>query len=296
LLGRTHKVGILFSPPKLDAVAEAQRALNNRRPIGSAEQRALSDLRNLADADDYLAPDDLLKFGESVDGFNDEIEDNVVAGGWYTERPSRTMRRVQIRGGIEIALGVFLAWLGWIIPASGLLVLGIAIAAAGIVTVIVAHVMPAVTMPGAVVRAMLAAYRRTLEKTMAQARSMKQVVDEANLGWLQTPDQAVVWGTALGLQRSIEQVLDRTLDDVRSGAAQPQAAWFPVWYGSPLSGSGSSGAGAVAAGSVFSASALPDFNGMFGVLGSVGNSPSSSGSGGGFGGGGGFSGGSSGSF
>jgi hypothetical protein len=142
---------------------------------------------------------------------------------------------------------------------------------------------------------MLAAYRRTLEKTMAQARSMTQVVDEAKLSWLATPDQAVVWGTALGLQRSIEQVLDRTLDDVRSGAAQPQTAWFPVWYGSSLSGSGSGGAGAVAAGSVFSGSALPDFNGMFGVLGSVGNSPSSSG-GGGFGGGGGFSGGSSGSF
>ena len=37
------------------------------------------------------------------------------------------------------------------------------------------------------IRAMLAAYRRTLEKTMAQARSMQQVVDEAGLAWLETP-------------------------------------------------------------------------------------------------------------
>ena len=78
--------------------------------------------------------------------------------------------------------------------------------------------MPAVTMPGAMIRAMLAAYRRTLQKTMEQARSMQQVVDEAGLDWLETPDQAVVWGTALGLQGEIEEVLKRSLEDVRDAA------------------------------------------------------------------------------
>ena len=67
------------------------------------------------------------------------------------------------------------------------------------------------------IRAMLAAYRRTLQKTMAQARSMQQVVDEAGLAWLDTPDQAVVWGTALGLQGEIEGVLSRSLEDVKEG-------------------------------------------------------------------------------
>ena len=71
-------------------------------------------------------------------------------------------------------------------------------------------------MPGAMIRAMLAAYRRTLQKTMAQARSMQQVVDEAGLDWLETPDQAVVWGTALGLQGEIEGVLERSLEDVQA--------------------------------------------------------------------------------
>jgi hypothetical protein len=149
-------------------------------------------------------------------------------------------------------------------------------------------------MPGAVIRAMLAAYRRTLEKTMEQARSMQQVVHEAKLTWLETPDQAVVWGTALGLGETIEQVLKRSLEDVRSGAAQPNAVWFPVWYGSSSEGSGS--AAGVAGSSMFSASAVPDFNGMFNVLGAVGNSPASSGGGGSFGGGGGFGGGASGGF
>ena len=79
--------------------------------------------------------------------------------------------------------------------------------------------MPAVTMSGAMMRAMLAAYKRTLQKTMGQARSMQQVVDEAGLAWLDTPDQAVVWGTALGLQHEIEGVLSRSLDDVKAGRA-----------------------------------------------------------------------------
>ena len=38
---------------------------------------------------------------------------------------------------------------------------------------------------------MLAAYRRTLQKTFEQARSMNQVVDSKVLPWLETPDQAV---------------------------------------------------------------------------------------------------------
>ena len=49
----------------------------------------------------------------------------------------------------------------------------------GIVVIGFAQAMPAVTMPGAMIRAMLAAYRRTLQKTMAQARSMDQVVEDA---------------------------------------------------------------------------------------------------------------------
>jgi hypothetical protein len=151
--------------------------------------------------------------------------------------------------------------------------------------------MPAVTMAGAMIRAMLAAYRRTLQKTMAQARSMQQVVDEAGLDWLDTPDQAVVWGTALGLQSEIEGVLSRSLDDVKRGQTSGAAPYFPIWYqtssGTPFMSSTSGGSG----GSIFSDSGIPDVGGMMSALGTIGNSPSSSSGGGG---GGGFGGGSSG--
>jgi hypothetical protein len=139
------------------------------------------------------------------------------------------------------------------------------------------------------IRAMLAAYRRTLQKTMEQSRSMQQVVDQAGLAWLDTPDQAVVWGTALGLQGEIEGVLSRSLADVKAGTTQGAVPYFPAWYqtsnGTPFLSA--SGADAGSGGSLFSDSGIPDVGGMMSALGTIGNSPSSSGGGGGgFGGGG----------
>jgi hypothetical protein len=142
------------------------------------------------------------------------------------------------------------------------------------------------------IRAMLAAYRRTLKKTMEGARSMDQVVAESGLRWLETPDQAVVWGTALGLHAEIEAVLARSLDDVQAGRAAAGATYLPTWYGTAPGGanafaSGGDFAGARAGtGGLFASSAIPDFGGMMSALGSIGSAPSSSGSGGGFGGGG----------
>ena len=107
------------------------------------------------------------------------------------------------------------------------------------------------------IRAMLAAYRRTLEKTMAQARSMDQVVDEAGLDWLETPDQAVVWGVALGLEKKVEGVLERSLDDLKAGRAPVGSTYFPVWYGSGGSATGRAGS-ASGGGGLFSSVGVPE--------------------------------------
>ena len=107
--------------------------------------------------------------------------------------------------------------------------------------------------------------------------------------WLETPDQAVVWGVALGLHEEVERVFDRTLDDLRTGAAT-SSTYVPRWYGGwstggGTGGSGGSGFGGVAPG-VFSGSAIPNLGGMMSAIGTIGNAPGSSGTGGGFGGGG----------
>lgn len=266
----------------------ARRRLNARKPLSAAEEYALGELRELSDGDDVLADDDLLKFGTKVSAFNDKLEAFAVQRGWFTEAPGKVSGRWSGRGVLEVVGGFIALFAGVQIPFSGLVVLGIGLIAAGIVTLVLARAMPARTMTGATIRAMLAAYRRTLEKTMAQARSMEQVVDEARLDWLETPDQAMVWAVALGLQHEAETVLERSAADVRQGATTT-TPWFPIWYGTSQSFAG--GGVGDGGGSVFSASAVPDFGGMFSALGAVGNSPSSSGSGGGGGFGGGGSGG-----
>ena len=146
------------------------------------------------------------------------------------DKPSKVILRWAGRGILVIIAGVLAIAAGFSIPASGLVLIGGAAVLAGIVILVIARSMPSVTMAGAMIRAMLAAYRRTLQKTMEQARSMQQVVETAGLPWLETPDQAVVWGTALGLQGEIEAVLQRSLEDVREEPSRAPTMYFPAWY------------------------------------------------------------------
>ncbi len=285
----SHKVGVDVDPAKGDDATEAQRALNSRRPIGPAEELALSKLQLISDGTtNLISAEDLPKFGAYTSAFDTALEKHVVDKGWFAEKPSAAVARWTGRGALALVVGVVASIIAWNIPMSGLLIIGVALVIAGVVVLVIAQSMPAVTMSGAMIRAMLAAYKRTLERTMAQARSMQQVVDEAKLSWLETPDQAVVWGTALGLQDKIQDVLARSLEDVKTTSSSGFVPYFPIWYtnssGQALGavGAGSSG------GSLFSNSAIPDLGGMMSALGTIGNSPSSSGGGSG---GGGFSGG-----
>jgi hypothetical protein len=93
---------------------------------------------------------------------------------------------------------------------------------------------------------------------------------------------------ALGLHEEVEGVLERSLEDLRSGTASAGSAYVPTWWSSRADGAVAGGSGGLAPG-LLSASALPDFGGMMAALSTVGDAPSSSGSGSG-----GFSGGSSG--
>jgi hypothetical protein len=122
---------------------------------------------------------------------------------------------------------------------------------------------------------------------------MDQVVASGVLPWVETPDQAVVWSYALGLHEEAEEVLERSMEDVRTGAASPTRTYFPLWYaiGERSGGRISGGARAPTAG-LFSSGIVPDFTAMTAALATIGSPPASSGSGGSSGGG--FGGGSSG--
>ncbi len=80
-------------------------------------------------------------------------------------------------------------------------------------------------------RAQLAAYRRTLELTFGEACSMDEVVSSKRLAWLESPDQALVWGVALGLRPDVEALLARTADLLDKGQGS-RATFVPGWYSS----------------------------------------------------------------
>ena len=300
VLGLRKRVGVETHPAEPDPETRARQLRNSARPLGTAERIALKRLTSLG-ADGYIEPDALLAFGSTVPSFDAALEKEAVAAGWFRERPSAAVARWGSRAAIGGVVGVVAIIAAVNIPSSGLLLIGIGLLIGAVIVGILARSMPAVSLPGAMIRAMLAAYRRTLKKTMDQARSMDQVVAEAGLAWLETPDQAVVWGTALGLHDEIESVLGRALEDQREGRVAPGAVWLPTWYGTSIGDGGAAGfsgdfagAGPSHGGGLFASSAVPDFGGMMSALGTIGNSPSSSGSGGSSGGGGGFGGGGSG--
>ena len=296
-LGRNRRFGIDLDPPPADEHEAARRSRNGARPLGPAEQLVERRLRETPGAGSgYLNPVELQEFGASVGAFDSALERHIVEHGWFREPPSSARSRWGIRGALAVALAVVSFVPAIILPSAGLVLVAIALLASGVAVIVLSRSMDAVTIAGAMIRAMLAAYRRTLEKTMAQARSMDQVVDDAGLEWLETPDQAVVWGTALGLEKEIEAILERSLQDIREGRVSPASTYLPIWLGA---GVGSDALGAAGAdggiggggGGLLSSSAIPKVGGMFAALGTIGTMPSAAGSGVG---GGSFGGGSSG--
>jgi uncharacterized membrane protein YgcG len=277
------------SPEQLEPDEQFRRDRARRRPMDRATAYLDRNLTAISGHDGYIEPDDILKLGPKVAGFDKEIEQHVVQQGWFREAPKTSARRWAGRGTLAIVAAGLLFFAGLNLPSDGIVVLAVALGVSGLVLILLAPSMPARTMPGAMVRAMLEAYRRTLEKTMAQARSMDQVVAESAIPLIEDPDDAVVWGVALGLQSEVEQVLERTADDLNGGRAQ--SGYIPTWYGTGHGAgtfSPAGGSGGIAPG-LMSSSPVPNFGGMMAALGTIGNSPSSSGSGGG-----GFSGGGSG--
>ena len=270
------------------AVDDPRVRLNRRNPLSPAEAYALERLGAEGEASvDGLRVLDraaLLEFGRSVGDFDERLEAELVRRGWFTQAPAKVTGRWRIIGVAEIAAAFVAFWAGQSLPSGGFTLFAIGLGAAGLFTFLLAGAMPARTLTGATLRVMLAAYRRTLQAALFGARSMDQVVAEPRLSWLETPDRAVVWAVALGLQGEAEEVLKRSMEDLRAGRAS--AAYVPAWYGSSAGGGGSGGWGGVAPG-VMSGSPIPNLGGMFAALGTIGNTPSSSG-------GGGFSGGSSG--
>ncbi len=262
------------------------------------QRKAWDAITGLGGSSNMLTRERLWRVNGKMSAVEKVLENEALRLGWFTELPSNAIDR-GTRAGIGIGvIGLGVLGLGIFLPMSGAVLLGGATVVGALGTIGFGRAMSKRSSQGAYVDAMLTAYRRTLQKTMEQARSMREVSQEPEVATLaDTPDKAVVWGLALGLHDEVAALLARGLEEQRATTGSPAGAYYPHWIGS-TPGSAWSGASAAdlsggvshGSGSIFSGSAIPDIGGMFSALGSVGSTPpsssSSSGGGGGFSGGG----------
>jgi uncharacterized membrane protein YgcG len=295
-------------PDPLTDPAIVVNAPDGRTPLGAPQEQAWEKVQRLAGSDGRLTRTALWKVNGELSSVKRALEQQAVRIGWLERMPGPSITRI-VGIGVGVAIvGAGIVFAGITIPMSGLVMLGGALVVGGLGVIGFGTAMSQRTDAGAYVDAMLTAYRRTLRKTMEQARSIGEVVEDPEVATLaDTPDKAVVWGLALGLRDEVSALIARGLAEQRDATGSTAGAYYPVWLGSSSSGDGWSAASVAGggvtegSGSIFSDSAVPDIGGMFSALGSVGSTPasssSSSGGGGGFGGGGGGGGGGgSGSF
>ena len=293
-LDRAGKVNSDDDPdPLTDPAIEVSDDAPRGGRLGLVEREAWALVRRHAQGGKTLTRERLWILNDLLEPIREALEVEVVQLGWFTRRPSSLITVWSAIGIGEMVAGGLALVGGLVIPMSGLTLLGAALGAGGLASWGIGQFMSQRTAKGAYVDAMLKAYRRTLEKTLEQARNMQQVVADDTVRMLaDTPDKAVVWGFALGLHDMVADVLRRGLEDQAADPRAAQPAYYPIWLGgSPSSfSSAAGGAGGFAGGgSIFSGSGVPDIGGMFSAVGSIGSSPASSSSGGG-----GFGGGSSG--
>jgi uncharacterized protein (TIGR04222 family) len=234
--------------------------------------------------DSYVKPERLYHLLEAFSDFKDKIEETAVARGWLTSKTSNVTFTWQLVGALEIvaAIAAVVVWL--VVAASAVLLIVLGLTFAGIVSIVLARYMPARTRQGAMLYAMLAAYSRTMKLSMANAQSMGEVVKARALPWVTTPDQAMAWGIALGLNTEVQAVLARSATPAWEEDTDQERAWRPAWWLYSTSHSSShhgapSGVSAGTAG-LYSATLLPDPGSIMAALHSIGNvsSPASSGS------------------
>jgi len=168
--------------------------------------------------------------------FTRALDEVAVERGWLHARPGDLIRRWRVLAGMEFVVGiVLLGWISRLFEGSTALspidvgIVGLGAATAGAITYLVSGSMPARTEEGAALAAMLNAYRRTLEATIAQAQSLEQVVVMRPLPWVGTPTEEIAWAVAFDLDRQIDSLLSQSLE-VSDAGGWPKGIrdWFSV--------------------------------------------------------------------
>jgi hypothetical protein len=197
----------------------------------------------------YISASDALRLRTPI-GFGTFLETYARRHGWLAGLSLVARLKWRALAVVEVIVGLVVASFGG--SQAGLLTgVGLGAAGGGVITWLIAPSMAARTPAGAITRAQLAAYRRTLQATFTTAPTLDAAVTAAGLAWLETPDQVLVWGVALGLQTGIETILDRAAGP--SAGLTTRQPYLPAWWHpgpTPTTGAAAMFAGIEAIGSL----------------------------------------------
>jgi hypothetical protein len=142
-------------------------------------------------------------------GFVTLLENYARERGWVAELSVAARWRWRGLAIAEVSVGVLLQMVGGLADGVAVIGAGVGIMVGGIATWFIAPSMAARTKEGALVRAEVAAYRRTLGGIINSSATLTDALNGSPLKWLDTPDQMIVWGVALWLQPEIMALLER---------------------------------------------------------------------------------------
>jgi hypothetical protein len=174
---------------------------------------------------------DTMQLATALGSFQSELADLASQKGWLRGNPATIIATWLSVGVVEIVAGLALGYWTWRLDAFVGLIGAVGLGIVGLATVGVAFLMPSLTKEGSMIRAMVLAYRQTLIDAMQQSHSMADVVSTRKLPWLDTPDMAMAWGIAFGLDSEIDAVMSRAVSNL--GATGAQNEWYPRWYETP---------------------------------------------------------------
>lgn len=217
----------------------------------------------------YIPADRALRFHPPL-GFATFVENYARRKGWITGLSFIGRWKWEGLAAVEIIAGLIVASAG-AADQQLLYGVGLGIAAGGVVTWLTARYMASRTHEGAVMKAQLAAYRRTLKATFSTSATLDDAVTGTGLKWLETPDQALVWGVALGLRPEIEALLQRTASGMSAGTIAT-SAFLPGWI-AKTTGVLSSVASAGASDPALPTAGVGDYAAVFAGIERIGTTP-----------------------
>jgi len=216
----------------LDLTAHRPRHLDLPAP----EAALYAAIRNLMGKSGHLDSLFLGALSGAFGEFTGSLDEVATERGWVRARPDAVLRQWRFLAGAEALVG--LALFGWIsrlftdssdLRPVDIAIVGLGTLGAGIVTYVVSGAMPARTKEGAMLAAMLNAYRRTLEAAIAQAHTIEEVVVMRPLPWVGTPTEEIAWAVAFNLDRQIDSLLTQSLESSLAGGWPPSIRdWFSI--------------------------------------------------------------------